>query len=131
MIQEFCDRFIEKKEELAERIRKDEPTSYNHLFRMVCETLQNEDDEWNYPDPYRIEAIDHGHYQGTILFIVACGGYQPSTYWASRVAYGSCSACDSFRAIREQGWGSDDVTDQQVEDYLRMALHLVQGMKEI
>jgi hypothetical protein len=132
MIQRFCDRFIEKKEELAKMIREDEPSSYKNLFEMVCKVLYDDDDPYMSPNYQKVHRIDDGHYQGTLLFVVPADDYQPSTYWATKVGYGSCSACDTFQGIQDQrGWDDEEVTDQQVEDYLRIALHLVQEMKEI
>jgi hypothetical protein len=132
MIQRFCDRFIAKKDELAKMIRENEPSSYKNLFEMVCKILHDDENPYESPNYQSVHHIDDGHYQGTLLFIVPADEYQPSTYWVTKVSYGSCSACDTFYSIRDQrGWNSDEVTDQQVEDYLRIALHLVQGMQEI
>ena len=130
MIKEFIDRFMAFKSELEAKYKKNHPNSYSSIVEDVVRLL-NDDDEYSSPDPERITCIDHGDYQGTLLYIIGASGYQPSTYWAIYVSYGSCSACDTFQAIRYSDYTSDEPTDQQVSDYMTMALHMVQRMKEI
>jgi len=64
-----------------------------------------------------------------LLFVVAAEGYQPSTYWAVKVEYGSCSGCDTFESIRE--YGNAPPTDEQAKKYFTLALHIVQGLREV
>lgn len=139
MIQEFCDRFIAARPELEKRYAAEPPGSYAAIFTDLVKILHDEDD-YGTPDPERITAIDHGAYQGTILFIVAADGYQPSTYWSCAVHYGSCSGCDTFQAIQSDystyWWGEEDGPDEQrraeaAKEFAQLALHMVQAMRKI
>lgn len=130
MIQEFVSVFMSKKHELEEVWSEKHPESYENIFSNLIQLLASNTD-YGGPDPERIVVVDHGDYQGTRLFVVAAKGYQPSTYWTCKVDYGSCSGCDSFEAIRDEGYSSDGPTPEQVKGYVTMALHMVQEMKEI
>ena len=85
-------------------------------------------DDYNAIDPERIHQIDDGDYQGTLLFVIAARSYQPDDYWFVKVGYGSCSGCDTLQAIN---YSLDDnpPTDDQVSQYMTLALHIVQGLK--
>jgi hypothetical protein len=99
------------------------------LFRGTIKALFDAED-YGVPDPTRITEIDHGDYQGTILFVVAETGYQPSTYWSSAWSYGSCSGCDTILAIL--GYDHvDTLTPEQVEQFWTVCLHMMQGMRRI
>ena len=81
--------------------------------------------------PERIHKIDDGDYQGTLLFVIAAKGYQPSKYWAVSVGYGSCSGCDTLEGIKSDGDYGESPNKQQIADYMTLALHIVQGLKQI
>ena len=131
MIKEFVNAFMNRKEELAQHFRDHQPGSYTHLVTEVVRILSDEGEYYS-PDVDRITTIDHGDYQGTKLFIIGESGYQPSTYWAASMSYGSCSCCDTFESIRSIGdWGDDGSTDEQVERLMTLALHFVQNLKVI
>lgn len=129
MIQVFADRFIAAKDSMLADFKNKRPESYMDLIGRTVSVITGEDDSWDEhePDPERIHVIDDGDYQGTLLFIIAAKGYQPSTYWSTFVGYGSCSGCDSFQAIG--GYSDDPVTDDQAKEYWDLCLHMVQGMK--
>jgi len=58
--------------------------------------------------------------------------YQPSTYWATRVSYGSCSHCDALQGIQDEtSWDQTELTERQIEQYMTLALHMIQKLKEI
>lgn len=126
MIQEFVSKFMAGKQELAEKYYDNPPGSYEQVVRDVV-ALVGGDDEYGLPDPKRIHVIDDGDYQGTYLFIIGAGGYQPSTYWSVFVHYGSCSGCDSLQAALYDDDDKDEITRQ----VMLLALHIVQEMKEI
>jgi hypothetical protein len=126
MIQKFVKKFMAAESGVKAALAQAHPESYENLVGAVVKVLA--EDEYDSPDPARITRIDHGDYQGTLLFIIGAGGYQPSTYWAMAVSYGSCSGCDTLQAIR--GY-EDEVTPEQVNEYWTLMLHLVQGMKRI
>lgn len=126
MIKEFVAKFDAARPALLEQFRATHPSGYEAIVRAVIEVLH---DGYSTPDPERIHRIDDGDYQGTLLFVVAADSYQPSTYWAVKIDYGSCSGCDTFAAIRDID--DDAPTDEQAAQYLTLALHVVQGLREV
>ena len=129
MIQEFVDRFMAKEEELKETLRKNPRWSYKDL---VKETISLISEGYRSPDPERITIIDHGDFQGTLLFVIAAQGYQPYHYWYVKISYGSCSGCDTLIGINELAdYDSKEATDQQVKDYYTLCLHIIQQLKEM
>lgn len=127
MIQEFVNRFMDKKPELEAILKVKHPENYEELVKSVVLILA--DDEYDSIDPERIHSIDDGDYQGTLLFVIAAKGYQPSDYWYVKVGYGSCSGCDALQAIND--YSSEPPTDEQVKDYMGLALNIVQGLKKM
>ena len=128
MIQKFVDRYMGRKEELRALFAEKHPEEYKSIVQAVVKVLHDED-EYESPDPERIVEIDHGDYQGTLVYIIGASGYQPSEYWAVMVGYGSCSGCDTLQSICE--YSDDPPTEEQVSDYMTLALHVVQGIKLI
>ena len=139
MIQEFVDRFFLKEKEIRKTLAKEHPETYLALVKMVVGYIADpagrhgpvDDDYYEPPrlDPNRIHMIDWGDYQGTLLFIIGAEGYQPDRFWAVKVSYGSCSGCDTLQGI--SGYDTTPPTGEQVDDYYKLALHIVQGLKEI
>jgi len=126
MVKKFIKRFNERKNEISERFSEKHPGNYMDVVKTVIETLsRGEKNGW--PDPRRINEIDDGDYQGTLLYVIPKIGYQPSIYWYVKVGYGSCSGCDELRYIRD--YSPDKPTAQQVHDYTTLALRIVQGLK--
>jgi PII-like signaling protein len=83
--------------------------------------------KWNLKD---IRELDFGDYQGDLIFFIPRETYQPSAdeILVTTVSYGSCSGCDTLQGIC--GYRESDLpSDQQVQDYMSLALHLVQNMK--
>lgn len=128
MILEFVDAFMAGKESLRAEFAKAHPESYESVVRAVA-TLLAGDGEYGKPDPTRITEINDGEYQGTLVYVIGENGYQPSTYWYVKVGYGSCSGCDTLEAIRV--YADDPPTAEQANDYLTLALHIVQGLKKM
>lgn len=129
MITTFVDRFLREKETLRKRFELKCPESYEDIVREVITVITGEEYGDYSPDPERIHTIDDGHYQGTLVFVIAAKGYQPSDYWYVKVAYGSCPACDTLEKIR--GYSENAPTTEQVNDYMTLALHIVQGLKSM
>lgn len=129
MIDEFIQKFDTQREAIKDKIRKKGHPCYVDLVRFVCKAIT--DDDSRTPDPDRITCIDDGDYQGTLLFVIASGGYQPDTYWAVKVSYGSCSGCDTLQHIQEDGPYDGPITDSQVDQYFTLCLHIIQQMVEI
>ena len=128
MIIEFIDRFQEIKPRLLEQFSKEEPESYEDIFKQTIKMMFSDSDyDSETPDFERITVIDDGDYQGTLVFVVASQGYQPSDYWVTRVFYGSCSECDTFQ--RYYTWG--DNPEKSAPEMVTMALHMIEAMKKI
>ncbi len=77
-----------------------------------------------------ITTIDNGDYQGTLLFTIPFDKYQPSEdeYYFTSVGYGSCSGCDTLQGISD--YDGELPTEEQVDDYMTLALHMIQKMKK-
>lgn len=129
MIKKFVDRFTDKQNELRKVFAAGHPESYEDVVKAVVSVLSDENEYYQNPDPDRIHVIDDGDYQGTLVFVIAETGYQPSAYWATVVGYGSCSGCDTLQAIR--GYEEELPDDKQISDYMTLALHIVQNMKAL
>ncbi len=127
MIKELVERFDAAREQLRAKFSQAHPGGYEDIVKAVIEAVSSKS-TYGDPDPERIHCIDDGEYQGTLLFLIAANTYQPSLYWFVYVGYGSCSGCDTFAAIREANW-SGGPTEEQVNDYMTLALHIVQGLK--
>lgn len=102
--------------------------NYKDIVKAVVTILQG-DEEYDSPDPERIHEIDDGDYQGTLLYVIGNSGYHPYKYWAVKVFYGSCPGCDTLQAIHNDS--SNLPNDEQIKDYMTLALHIVQGIKDI
>lgn len=130
MIKEFIKRWEEKKESLAAWLRDNHPEDYEALVIKVVETiLSDEASREGSPDPGRVHAINPEDYQGTLVFVIGESGNFPHEYWYVRVCYGSCSGCDTLEGIKKYGKGKP--SEQQVKDYMTLALHIVQGLRRM
>lgn len=129
MIQKFIDAFMEGKDTLKDAYSLKHPADYAQIVSDVVKLLDRAGEDRDVPDPDRITCIDHGDYQGTLLFIVGAKGYQPSRYWSVFVNYGSCSGCDTLEAIRNYSYEAPK--PRQVDAYMTLALHIVQGIKQL
>ena len=127
MIQKFVDRFMEKKPKLEAKFSKEHPSNYKDVVKSVVSVLN--DGKYGSIDPERIHEIDDGHYQGILLYVIGAAGYQPSDYWYVKVYYGSCSGCDTLENIR--GYKDDPPDREQIDQYMLLALHIVEGLKEL
>jgi len=125
VIKEFVDRWEANKSSVEAVFRADHPDDYKDIVKAVIEAIKGE--EYGGPDPNKIREIDDGDYQGTLVFVIGDNSYKPYTYWCVRIEYGSCSGCDTLKAIRR--YGSDPPTDEQVKGYMTLALHVVQGLR--
>ncbi len=129
MIQEFVNRYMDKKDLLAATFVK-HPADYKEIVKNVISVITADEDYGDFnPDPERIHEIDDGHYQGTLVYVIGATGYQPSDYWYVKVSYGSCSGCDTLESIRDYQDGKPDA--DQVKQYMLLALHVIQGMREM
>lgn len=127
MIQEFVDLFMAKKQELEAMFKDKHPYDYKQIVTSVVSVLKT--DDYGSISPERVHEIDDGDYQGTLVYVIGAGGYQPDDYWYVKVGYGSCSGCDTLEAIR--GYSGERPTPEQVKNYMTLCLHVVQGLKKI
>ncbi len=129
MIDDFVEAYMRNKDRMRARFAAKCPDTYKDLVREVVECINDYGDNKGtplnpLPDPKRIHQIDDGNYQGTLEFVIGEQGYQPSRYWYARIDYGSCSACDTLQSI--EWWG--EPTEQQLNDMMTLALHVVQQL---
>ena len=125
MIDEFVKQFMEKREAMELKLKESGPSEYKDLVTLVIDSIES--DVFKTPSSSNIVEIDHGDWQGTLVYVIGAGGYQPSSYWFVKVEYGSCSACDTLQAIG--GYSDEPPTDDQVKDYMTLALHIIQQLK--
>jgi hypothetical protein len=128
MIQKFVNRFMAAESVLREKFAAKHPDAYIDIVKAVVSVIGGEG-AYGEPDATRIHEINDGDYQGTLVFVIAAGGYQPSEYWYVKVDYGSCSGCDTLEGIRL--WTDDPPTKEQIDAYMTLALHIVQGFKSM
>lgn len=127
MIKKFVERFMSNKQKLREHFAAGHPDDYKGVVEAVIRNISS--GEYGEPCAERIHLIDDGDYQGTLVFVVAAYGYQPDDYWFVKVGYGSCSGCDTLQAIAE--YSSTPPTENQIDQYMTLALHIVQGLKSM
>jgi hypothetical protein len=119
MIEKYVERWHKNREELKAMWSAHPPTVYLHIVKDLVRVVLNPQRESGEPDWLNVVEVDHGDYQGTLVYVIPEVAYQPSMYWAVKVSYGSCSGCDTLQAC------------DTVDDYLTLALHVIQGLKEI
>jgi hypothetical protein len=129
MIEAFTKAWFANLHTMREKFAAKHPKGYKEVVRAVVEMLAGASDEYDKPDPERIHEIDDGDYQGTLVYVIGGSGYQPSRYWYVKVGYGSCSGCDTLQAIC--GYSRRPPNDEQVRGYMTLALHIVQGLREM
>jgi len=133
MIKAIIQKWEENKSNLEEYFRnteQDEYGDYETIVKKIFELVINYDH--NAYENFAVDkmtVIDNGDYQGTQIFIIPKDTYQPDAddYIVTHTYYGSCSGCDTLQDI---GNCSDEKpNDEQVSEYMTLALHLVQKMK--
>ena len=131
MVKEFCLAWEKNKGKLEEYFRTTEQRAYNHyedLVKLLFDIVINPsmEDKYHRFDTKNILVIDDGEYQGTLVFVLHRGKYQPSVedYVYTNTCYGTCSYCDTLQSIH--GYESGLPDEQQVEDYISLCLHLLQ-----
>lgn len=129
MIQEFVDRFFEKKSELALQFAAEKPSDYKSLVTAVVKIVAG--DSYGAMNHEDIHEVCIGDYQGTLVFVIPARGYQPSDVWYVTVSYGSCSGCDTLEAIHDSGKRDLPPNEEQVKDYMTLALHIVQNLRKM
>lgn len=134
MIIELVKQWEENKHKLEEYFKttkQEEYNSYEVIVKKVFEICLPKATDYSGWDLDKMTVIDDGDYQGTQIFIIPTDTYQPSVedYVMTDTYYGSCSGCDTLQAISECGY--ELPTDEQVKEYMTLALHLVQKLKRL
>ena len=135
MIQEIIKKWDKNKYKLEEYFsttKQEKYGSYEAIIQQIFELVINSDEEsYERFNINKMTVIDDGDYQGTQIFIIPKDTYQPNIddYLITHTYYGSCSGCDVLEGIRNYSSGLP--TEQQVKEYMILALHLVQKMKRI
>jgi len=132
MNKKIIKRFDAKRDILLQVFKSKHPKDYKEIVVELVKAITSDDDydeDGLNPDPERITVVDHGDYQGSLLFIIAAKGYQPSNYWATECNYGSCSGCDTLQSICN--YDDCQPSDEQANDYLTLSLHLAQKMTKL
>ena len=134
MITELVKQWEENKHKLEEYFKttkQDEYDSYGTIVKKIFELCIPKATTYSGWDLDRMTVIDDGDYQGTQIFIVPTNTYQPSVedYVMTDTYYGSCSGCDTLQGI--SSCDDDLPTDEQVKEYMTLALHLVQKLKRL
>jgi hypothetical protein len=119
VITKFVERYMAGKEALRARFTEQFPIAYSEIVRAVVDLVGGDE-----MDPERIHEINDGDYQGTLVYVIGDRGYKPSKYYYVRVAYGSCSGCDTLKDLQGYSGKPDNV-----EGALTLALHIVQQLK--
>jgi hypothetical protein len=134
MLMQFVAAFDNVRNHLTETFRDVSSITYDGLLRTTIKAIAEDMshnkrlDYWDgeIPDPDRITVIDDGDYQGSLVFVIGARGYQPSSYWLTRAAYGSCSACDTLQGILDE-----QDPNARAQQLMTLALHMVQRLKEV
>lgn len=133
MIKEFSERWNKYKGSLEEYFRntkQEKYDSYCDIVKLLLEKVINQEETNGYKfDLNNITIVDDGDYQGTQIFIIPLDTYQPNIedYVVTNTYYGSCSGCDTLLAINE--FSSGLPSEEQIHDYMMLALHLLQKCK--
>lgn len=135
MIKEFVKSWDKHKDALKEYFENNAQSNYRDykdIVKLLFEKVINVDLKYDSEkfDIENIKVIDDGNYQGTQIFIIHRDSYQPdiSEYVYTHTYYGSCSGCDTLLAILDYDY-DEKPNEQQVEDLMQLALHLLQRCK--
>lgn len=123
MIQSFVDQFMASKSLIEQRFRDEKPIAYSQIVKVVIEALNEE------LDPERIYEIKDGDdHSGKLIYVI--GERSLPEYCYIAVNYGSCSVCDTLRRVQEEN-ESNESDETTIKDLMTLALHIVQGLKEM
>ena len=128
MIKEIISQWEDKKKVLEEWFKTTPQTEYDTYGKIVKALFTYVIKGYNID---KITIIDDGDYQGTQLFIIPFDCYRPSAseYLITHTYYGSCSGCDTLLGI--QGYSDELPSEEQVKEYMTLALHLVQKLQKL
>ncbi len=135
MIEEFIKKWGENKEDLRENFFLSHPESYKDILERLISEVINPNQENGLPSNSEIEVKTFGDWEGIEVFIIPEIMNYPSTFWVTKVYYGSCSLCDTLQGIFDDSYDEEGNTlppnKEQVDGYMTLALHMLQRMKEV
>lgn len=133
----YAESWFRQKEELRKYLQTHEQMEYAKdyidLLKVLIQIVINPDEEER---PLKIEQIieiDKGCYGGEKVWLIP-QEEEPDVrdFIVTYMAYGTCSGCDLLEGIISN---SDMVTDfaneKQINDYMLLALHLLQRMRRL
>jgi hypothetical protein len=106
MDKQFCDAFIERKDEVKKKLCGESPGGYRGIFHIVLEAALDED-----VDSSDVRELFCDEWEGKLLLVARADG----DFYATAVYYGSCTVCDALQ--RAEG---------DVEALYSIALHMAQ-----
>lgn len=119
----------DKLEEYFKNNTMDNYCEYNMILQKILKLVVNGHDDKKFEHD-QVKTIDFGEYHGTLILIFTEDDYQPSinqTYY-THVYYGSCSGCDTLEGIIQYN-RSYLPNDEQVKDFMTLALNMIQNIK--
>ncbi len=101
--------------------------SYDEILKKIFELVITD----RKYDTDRMTVIDNGEYSGDLIFIIPEDTYNPTIeeHLLTWTGYGSCSGCDAILSISQYEEGLPN--EEQVQEYMTLALHLIQRMKAL
>ena len=130
MDKEIIKSWEENKDRIREYISKTEQSkysSYKSLVKLIIKYVVNTKEKLY--NEKKIRVVDSNGYHGIQIFLVPEIRYEVFKYLTTCVNYGSCSGCDTLISI--QNYGLEIPSEEQVNDYMTLLLHLVQNIKII
>lgn len=126
---------LKKAIEETPRNLKDKWT-YADIVKLVVDYILNpgmQVKEWYYNEDEdfwsnKIQTIDDGDYQGTMIFLIHRNCYQPQQYdyLITYVNYGSCSGCDTLYGIQyDEAYEHKDT----IEEYMTLCRDIAMNIK--
>ena len=136
MIKEFIPQWNANKKKLKkyfESTPQSEYDEYEKIVKLVCKIILK--DKYGFSGDYEtvndtdIWEINNGCHHGSIIFVLTPHQVEPkpTDYIWTYVYYGSCSECDALLRISDYEDGLPN--EQQVKDYMTLALHLFQRLQ--
>lgn len=128
MIQQVIKQFDQNRDKLKLRLSNENNiSSYRDLVNILLSVISDEDNlDFDYEE---LTSIDHGHYQGTEIFIFPVKEYQPRDYYYFCVDYGSCSGCDTLQHVLYDY--CDNETQKKIDGLFTLCLHMAQSIRKL
>lgn len=132
MIKYCRDKWGKNKDILISNLKSDyhlNECDYLYLVKKTIDIILNDNDDLKYSIE-NITEVNNGDYQGTLLYIIPEKTYQPCEYeyLMTYIGYGSCSGCDTLRAIQSFYDENTKPTEEQVEGFTKLCKDIIQNI---